>query len=128
MPDVGTLTLDQLYVFLTVVETGSFAAAGRRLGRATSAISYTVANLEHHHFKHDEHRRAGDAHVHFFGADLFSFKDRLRLEDGDVMVYTINPFLEEGVAALFVTHPPVADRVQRLRALDPDWRDKLRAA
>ena len=43
-------------------------------------------------------------------------------------LYTINPFLEEGVAALFLTHPPVADRVQRLRALDPDWRDKLRAA
>ncbi len=46
MPDVGTPTLDQLQVFLTVVGTGSFAAAGRRLGRATSAISYTVANLE----------------------------------------------------------------------------------
>jgi heat shock protein HtpX len=43
-------------------------------------------------------------------------------------LYTINPFLEEGVAALFVTHPPVGERVQRLRALDPDWRDKLRAA
>jgi heat shock protein HtpX len=43
-------------------------------------------------------------------------------------LYTINPFLEEGVAALFLTHPPVADRVSRLRALDPDWRDKLRAA
>jgi heat shock protein HtpX len=43
-------------------------------------------------------------------------------------LFTLNPFLEEGVAALFVTHPPVAERVQRLRALDPDWRDKLRAA
>jgi heat shock protein HtpX len=43
-------------------------------------------------------------------------------------LYTINPFLEEGVAALFVTHPAVGDRVARLRALDPDWRDKLRAA
>ena len=43
-------------------------------------------------------------------------------------LYTINPFLEEGVAALFLTHPPVADRVQRLRALDPDWRGRLRAA
>jgi heat shock protein HtpX len=43
-------------------------------------------------------------------------------------LYTINPFLEEGVAALFVTHPPVAQRVQRLRALDPEWRDRLRAA
>jgi heat shock protein HtpX len=43
-------------------------------------------------------------------------------------LYTINPFAEEGLAALFVTHPPVGDRVQRLRALDPNWRDKLRAA
>jgi heat shock protein HtpX len=43
-------------------------------------------------------------------------------------LYTINPFLEEGVAALFVTHPPVGERVRRLRELDPDWREKLRAA
>jgi DNA-binding transcriptional LysR family regulator len=39
-------TFDQLRIFLTVVETGSFAAAGRRLNRATSAISYGIANLE----------------------------------------------------------------------------------
>src|SRR5919202_1064336 len=43
-------------------------------------------------------------------------------------LYTINPFAEEGLAALFVTHPPIGDRVRRLRALDPSWRDKLRAA
>ena len=43
-------------------------------------------------------------------------------------LYTINPFMEEGIAALFVTHPPVAERVRRLRALDPEWREKLRAA
>jgi heat shock protein HtpX len=43
-------------------------------------------------------------------------------------LYTINPFLEQGLAALFVTHPPVGDRVRRLRELDPDWREKLRAA
>ena len=43
-------------------------------------------------------------------------------------LYTINPFLEEGLAALFVTHPRPAERVQRLRELDPMWRDKLRAA
>jgi heat shock protein HtpX len=43
-------------------------------------------------------------------------------------LYTFNPFAEEGLAALFVTHPPVAERVRRLRELDPDWRDKLRAA
>lgn len=43
-------------------------------------------------------------------------------------LYTVNPFAEQGLAALFDTHPSVADRVQRLRALDPSWRDKLRAA
>src|SRR5258707_14442857 len=46
MPNPGTPTIDQLKVFLSVVEAGSFTAAGRRLGRATSAVSYTVANLE----------------------------------------------------------------------------------
>jgi heat shock protein HtpX len=43
-------------------------------------------------------------------------------------LYTINPFAEEGLAGLFVTHPPVGERVRRLRAIDPDWLDKLRAA
>jgi heat shock protein HtpX len=43
-------------------------------------------------------------------------------------LYTINPFLEEGLAALFVTHPRPAERVARLRELDPLWRDRLRAA
>jgi heat shock protein HtpX len=43
-------------------------------------------------------------------------------------LYTINPFMEVGLAALFVTHPPVGERVRRLRELDPDWREKLRAA
>ena len=43
-------------------------------------------------------------------------------------LYTINPFLEVGLAALFVTHPPVGERVRRLRELDPNWREKLRAA
>jgi heat shock protein HtpX len=43
-------------------------------------------------------------------------------------LYTINPFDERGLPALFSTHPPVGARVARLRALDPDWREKLRAA
>ena len=35
--DPRSPTLDQIAVFLAIVETGSFAAAGRKLGRATSA-------------------------------------------------------------------------------------------
>jgi DNA-binding transcriptional LysR family regulator len=42
----GTPSIDQLKVFLTVVDSGSFTAAAKRLGRAVSAVSYTIANLE----------------------------------------------------------------------------------
>src|SRR3954471_17778099 len=45
-PEPGTPTFDQLRVFLAVVETGSFAAAARKLNRATSVVSYSIANLE----------------------------------------------------------------------------------
>ncbi len=55
-------------------------------------MCHSLANLEHHHFKHAEHRRPGDVHVHFFGADMFSFKDRLRLEEGDQMVISFEGF------------------------------------
>jgi heat shock protein HtpX len=34
-------------------------------------------------------------------------------------LFTINPFAEEWPARLFVTHPPVAERVRRLKELDP---------
>ena len=43
-------------------------------------------------------------------------------------LYTFNPFAEEGLAKMFVTHPPVGERIRRLRSLDPDWREKLQAA
>ena len=33
-------------------------------------------------------------------------------------LWTFNPFMERGLAALFVTHPRVEERVRRLRALD----------
>ncbi len=46
MSEPGTPTIDQLQVFLAVVETGSLAAAGRKLNRATSAISYAIDHLE----------------------------------------------------------------------------------
>ena len=40
-------------------------------------------------------------------------------------MFTINPFAEEWPARLFVTHPPLAERVRRLRELDPAWRDRV---
>ncbi len=43
-------------------------------------------------------------------------------------LYTVNPFADEGLARMFVTHPPLGERISRLRGLDPDWQSKLRAA
>jgi len=40
------LTLDQLRLFLAVLDSGGFSAASRSLRRAQSAVSYGIANLE----------------------------------------------------------------------------------
>jgi len=40
------LTLDQLAVFVAIVDHGSFSAAGRALRRAQSGVSYAVSSLE----------------------------------------------------------------------------------
>jgi DNA-binding transcriptional LysR family regulator len=40
------VSLDQLRTFIAAAEAGSFSAAGRRLGRAQSVVSQTIANLE----------------------------------------------------------------------------------
>ncbi len=43
---LGTLSLDQLRILVTIVDAGSFSAAARALGRAQSAISQAVSTLE----------------------------------------------------------------------------------
>ncbi len=43
---LGDPSLDQLRIFLEVVEAGSFGGAARRMNRAVSAISYGIAQLE----------------------------------------------------------------------------------
>lgn len=40
------ITLDQLRTFVAAVDTGSFSAAGRHLGRAQSVVSQTLATME----------------------------------------------------------------------------------
>ena len=40
------VTLDQLRTFIAAVDEGSFSAAGRKLRRAQSVVSQTLANLE----------------------------------------------------------------------------------
>src|SRR5882724_7492057 len=43
---IEALSLDQLRMFIAAAETGSFSAAGRKLRRAQSLVSQTVATLE----------------------------------------------------------------------------------
>src|SRR5205807_8512676 len=74
------------------VERGGKVLWSKPIATGETKMSHTVANLEHHHFKYAEHRRPGDAHVHFFGADAFSFGEGIQLADGDVMVVAFEGF------------------------------------
>ncbi len=56
-------------------------------------MSHTIANLEHHHFKYPQFRRAGDVHVHFFGTATLSFSDGIRTEPGDVFEVEADAFV-----------------------------------
>lgn len=55
-------------------------------------MSHSFGNLEHHHFKYDLFRRAGDVHVHFFGTATLSFSDGIQTQEGDVFEITAAPF------------------------------------
>lgn len=55
-------------------------------------MCHSLANLEHHHFKFEGHRRPGDLHVHYYGAHSLSFGDGVILADGDVMVVEFQGF------------------------------------
>lgn len=55
-------------------------------------MCHSLANIEHHHFKYEAHRRPGDVHIHFFGTDCLSFSDGINMQDGDVMQVSIEGF------------------------------------
>ena len=57
-------------------------------------------------------------------AELVSFEASPATEP----LYTINPFEQEGLARMFDTHPPLGERVSRLRGLDPTWGERRDAA
>lgn len=55
-------------------------------------MSHTIHNLEHHHFKYDIFRQAGDVHVHMFGTATLSFAKGLVVRDGDMFEIEANEF------------------------------------
>ena len=44
----------------------------------------------------------------------------VRVNPATASLYAVNPLARQGVATLFATHPPIAERARRLRALDDD--------
>jgi len=74
------------------VERGGRTLWSHPIKTGEETMCHSLANIEHHHFKFDFHRRPGDLHVHFFGADAFSFGAGVQLEDGDVMQVRFDGF------------------------------------
>lgn len=82
------LVLDQAFDSLrgmVRIRRGSEVVWWHQLSSGEDNMVHTLANLEHHHFKYAAHRRPGDVHIHFFGADAFSFGDGVALQPADVM-------------------------------------------
>jgi hypothetical protein len=76
---------------VTILRAGQ-AVWSKSLSTGEHEMCHSLANMEHHHFKFDAHKRPGDVHVHFFGADAFSFGEGIRLIDGDVMKLVFHGF------------------------------------
>jgi hypothetical protein len=74
------------------IERGGSPLWSQAIASGEAHMCHSLANLEHHHFKYPEHRRPGDAHIHFFGASAFSFGAGITLEDGDEMVVAFEGF------------------------------------
>ena len=55
----------------------------REVSTGDANMTHSIANLEHHHFKHTTLITPGDLHVHLFGCPVFSYGDGLKLADGD---------------------------------------------
>jgi len=67
------------------IERGGRELWSKEIVTGENEMCHSLANIEHHHFKFETHRRPGDIHVHYFGACALSFGDGVRLADGDMM-------------------------------------------
>jgi hypothetical protein len=85
----------------------------REIATGEREMCHSVANIEHHHFKFEAHRRPGDVHVHYFGAHSLSFADQVLVQDGDIMTIQFAGFgraLRNGVSVAAPMREPVRVR------------------
>jgi hypothetical protein len=84
-PELAVAPQFQLVRGEVAIERAGGVIWSKAIQTGEGAMCHSLANMEHHHFKFAAHRRPGDVHIHFFGADAFSFGEGIRLADGDVM-------------------------------------------
>jgi hypothetical protein len=74
-------------------------------------MCHSLANLEHHHFKFEDHRQPGQVHVHFMGADTLSFGEQVHLDPGDVTEVQFEGF-GRALRNTILTQPPLTTPVR----------------
>jgi hypothetical protein len=73
-----------------VIERAGQILWSKQIKTGEAEMCHSLQNIEHHHFKFEGHRRPGDVHVHFFGAD--SLSDGIEISDSDVMQVNFEGF------------------------------------
>jgi hypothetical protein len=73
IPGTVTIFREQKVLWSKAIKTGE------------AAMSHSLSNLEHHHFKYEQHRIPGQLHIHYYGAGAFSFGENIVLQEGDEM-------------------------------------------
>jgi heat shock protein HtpX len=126
-----------------VVVSGWLVEASRIGGWLERALLFVLAPLASaitHLFLSERREYAADAFAARLCETPHGLADALmRLEQAQELVefrasptteplYTVNPFGSDRLASMFETHPPVSERIARLRRMDPEWRERLRAA
>jgi len=81
----------------------------KRFRTGPDNMSYTIENLEYHHFKYAQFLRPGDVHVHFFGSATASFSDGVATREGDIFEISLPGFgapLRNGIARVDAVYLP----------------------
>lgn len=68
------------------IQRGGRAAWEQSFETGDDRMTHSIANLEHHHFKHRQFRTPGQLHIHLFGCPVFSYGDGELLGPGDEMI------------------------------------------
>ena len=64
----------------------------KKIRSGENEMCHSLQNIKHHHFKFESHRRPGDVHIHFVGADCLSFGEGIQLIAGDIMQISFEGF------------------------------------